>query len=178
MAKLRDPVTPHDHVVGGDDPPVTVVEYGDYECPVCAAAQPILGQLLGQYDDRMRLIFRHFPLVEVHPLAEPAAQSAEFAGTHGLFWPMHQAIFANQRQLSVSLLATLAARLRLSPIALRDALAAETFADKIRKDFIGGVRSGVNGTPTFFVNGVRHDSPSGVATLGSAIGQAILEAAT
>jgi protein-disulfide isomerase len=90
---------------------------------------------------------------------------------------MHQAIFANQQQLSVSLLASLAAHLRLSPLALRDALAAEAFADKVRRDFMGSVRSGVNGTPTFFVNGLRHDSPYGVARLGAAIDHAILEAA-
>jgi protein-disulfide isomerase len=126
---------------------------------------------LAPFGDRLRLVYRHFPLIEVHPVAGPAAEAAEFAGSRGLFWQMHQSIFANQQRLSVPLLITLAANLKLSPIALRDALAAGTFAPKVRGDFIGGVRSGVNGTPTFFVNGVRHDSPYGAATLPSAIDQ-------
>ena len=177
MAQLRIPVTLLDHIVGGDDALVTIVEYGDYECPHCAAAQPILAQILAHFDDRLRLVYRHFPMVEVHPAAGVAAEAAEFAGSRGLFWQMHQSIFANQHRLSVPLLITLGANLKLSPIALRDALASGTFAAKVQGDFLGGARSGVNGTPTFFVNGVRHDSPYGVATLSSAIDQAILAAA-
>ena len=177
MARLRVPVTPLDHVLGGDDALVTVVEYGDYECPHCAAAQPIVAQILAQFGDRLRLVYRHFPMVEVHPVAGAAAEAAEFAGSRGLFWPMHQSIFANQHRLSVPVLIALAANLKLPPIALRDALASGTFAAKVQQDFVGGVRSGVNGTPTFFVNGIRHDSPYGVATLSSAIDQAILAAA-
>lgn len=177
MAQLRIPVTSRDHVLGEDDALVTIVEYGDYQCPHCAAAQPILARLLVQFGDRVRLVYRHFPMVEVHPVASPAAEAAEFAGSSGLFWPMHQSIFANQHRLSVPLLIALAAQQKLSPVALRDALASGTFAPKVRADFIGGVRSGVNGTPTFFVNGERHDSPYGVASLSSSIDQAILAAA-
>jgi protein-disulfide isomerase len=177
MALLRIPVTSHDHILGNDNAIVTIVEYGDYECPHCAAAQPILAQILEHFGNRLRLVYRHFPMVEVHPLAGAAAEAAEFAGSRGLFWQMHQSIFANQHQLNVPLLIALAANLKLSPIALRDALASGTFATKIQGDFMGGVRSGVNGTPTFFVNGVRHDSAYGVATLSSAIDQAILAAA-
>src|ERR1700704_1504175 len=177
MARLKVPVTRRDHVLGDDNAPVTVVEYGDYECPHCAAAQPVVGQILQRSEDQLRFVYRHFPLVEVHPLAGPAAEAAEFAGSRGLFWQMHQSIFANQHRLSVPLLVTLAASLKLSPVDLRDALASGTFAAKVRGDFISGVRSGVNGTPCFFVNGIRHDSPYGVAPLGSAIDQAILAAA-
>jgi protein-disulfide isomerase len=177
MAQLRVPVTPRDHVFGDDNAPVTVVEYGDYECPHCAAAQPALAQILQHFGDQVRFVYRHFPLVEVHPVAGPAAEAAEFAGSRGLFWQMHQSIFANQPRLSVPLLISLAAQLKLSPVDLRDALAAGTFAPKVQGDFITGVRSGVNGTPTFFVNGVRHDSPYGVAALASAIDQAIIAAA-
>jgi protein-disulfide isomerase len=155
MAKLRVPVTPLDHILGDDSAPVTVVEYGDYECPHCAAAQPVVADILLRLGDRLRFVYRHFPMVEVHPVAGPAAQAAEFAGSRGLFWQMHQSIFVN----------------------LRDALASGTFAEKVRGDFISGVRSGVNGTPSFFVNGIRHDSPYGVATLASAIDQAILAVA-
>lgn len=177
MTQLRVPITPLDHILGNDDAIVTIVEYGDYECPHCAAAQPILAQILAHFGNQLCLVYRHFPLVEVHPHAGAAAEAAEFASVHGLFWQMHEAIFTHQQRLSVPLLISLAANLKLSPIDLRDALASDRFGAKIRGDFIGGVRSGVNGTPTFFVNGIRHDSPYGVATLSSAIDQAILGAA-
>jgi protein-disulfide isomerase len=177
MARLRVPVTSHDRVLGDDNAPVTVVEYGDYQCPHCAAAQPILSQILTHFADQLLFVYRHFPLAEVHPVAGTAAEVAEFAGAHGLFWPMHLSIFANQPRLSVPVLIALAADLKLSPVALRDALASGTYASKVRNDFLSGARSGVNGTPTFFVNDVRHDSPYGVATLASAIDQAILSAA-
>jgi protein-disulfide isomerase len=177
MAQLRVPVTPRDHVLGDANASVTVVEYGDYECPHCAAAQPVVAQILKRFGDQLRFVYRHFPLVEIHPVAGPAAEAAEFAGSRGLFWQMHQCIFANQPRLSVPLLISVAARLKLSPVELRDALAAGTFAPKVQGDFVAGARSGVNGTPTFFVNGVRHDSPYGVATLASAIDQAITAAA-
>ncbi len=173
MAQLRVPVTQRDHILGDANAPVVVVEYGDYQCPFCRAAQPVVEQILAQFGDSLSLVFRHFPLVEIHPFAEPAAESAEFAGSRGVFWEMHRAIFANQHQLSISLLISLATSLKLSPIALRDALAAQTFASKVQADFIGGVRSGVNGTPTFFVNGRRHDDPYGVATLPYAIERAM-----
>jgi protein-disulfide isomerase len=177
MARLRVPVTPRDHVLGDANAPVTVVEYGDYECPHCAAAQSVVAQILQRFGDQLRYVYRHFPMVEIHPVAGPAAEAAEFAGSRGLFWQMHQSIFANQHRLSVPLLITLAAQLKLSPVDLRDALATGVFAPKVQGDFIAGVRSGVNGTPTFFVNGIRHDSPHGVAALASAIDQAILVAA-
>jgi protein-disulfide isomerase len=169
MALLRDLVTSRDHVIGDDDAAVTVVEYGDYECPFCAAAQPVVKQILAHHGKELRFAFRHFPLVEVHPHAEPAAEAAEFAASQGLFWPMHAAIFANQHRLSISLLAALAASLELSKSSLREALADGRFAVKVQADFAGGVRSGVNGTPTFFINGMRFDSPLGVAALPAVI---------
>lgn len=177
MAQLRIPVTSLDHRLGNEDASVTLVEYGDYECPHCGAAQGIVARILAQYGANIRMVFRHFPLVEVHPMAVTAAEAAEFAGAHGVFWPMHQSIFANQQRLSVSLLVALAAQLKLSPVALRDAIASHTYAAKVQADFLGGVRSGVNGTPTFFVNGIRHDSPYGYADLPSAIDQAVMAAA-
>jgi protein-disulfide isomerase len=173
MARLRTPVTSSDHVKGNDDAAVTVVEYGDYECPFCAAAQSVVHQILARHGENLRFLFRHFPLVEVHPHAESAAETAEFAASQGLFWPMHDAIFANQHRLSTPLLITLAARLELSPIALRDALADGRFAAKVQADFVGGVRSGVNGTPTFFINGMRFDNPFGVAALPAAVAAAM-----
>jgi protein-disulfide isomerase len=169
MALLRIPVTSLDHVIGDDDAPVTIVEYGDYQCPFCAVAHSIVKQMLARHGSNLRFAFRHFPLVEMHPFAEPAAEAAEFAGNQGMFWPMHDAIYANQHHLSVPLLIALAASLKLPAIALRDALADGRFAPKVETDFTGGVRSGVNGTPTFFVNGVRFDHPLGVAGLPAAI---------
>jgi protein-disulfide isomerase len=169
MAQLRIPVTPADHVIGDENAAVTIVEYGDYECPFCAAAHPIVKQVLARHGGRLRFVFRHFPLTEMHPHAEPAAETAEFAGAHGLFWPAHDAIYANQQRLNVPLLIALAASLKLSTVGLRDALAEHRFLPKIQADFAGGVRSGVNGTPTFFINGMRFDHPAGAAVLPAAI---------
>jgi protein-disulfide isomerase len=166
-------VNEKDHVVGSDGALVTLVEYGDYQCPHCGAAQPMLKQVQVRYGEDLRLVFRHFPLVEIHPLAEPAAEAAEFAGRQGRFWQMHDAIYANQHRLSLPTLIALGTNLGLSSIALRDALASGTHAGKIEADFMSGVRSGVNGTPAFFINGIRHDSPSGAADLPDAIDRAI-----
>lgn len=173
MARLRVPVSSNDHVIGDENAAVTLVEYGDYQCPFCGAAHPIVKQILARYGDNLRFVFRHFPLVEMHPYAEPAAETAEFAGSHGLFWQMHDAVYANQRRLSIPLLIALASSLKLSSIELRDALANHRFLPKIQEDFAGGVRSGVNGTPTFFINGVRFDHPRGAAGLPSAIDEAM-----
>ena len=173
MAMLRELVTPRDHVTGNYDAAVTVVEYGDYECPFCAVAHSVVQQILAQHGNNLRFLFRHFPLVEVHPHAEAAAETAEFAAGQGLFWPMHNAIFANQHRLSIPLLIALAASLELSQTSLRDALADGRFAAKVRADFAGGVRSGVNGTPTFFINGMRFDNPFGVAALPAAVDAAM-----
>ena len=169
MATLKTPVTPLDHVQGEANALITLVEYGDYQCPYCAMAQPVVKQIHARLGPRLRLVFRHFPLTEVHPLAAPAAETAEFAGSHQRFWPMHDAIYANQHRLSIPTLSALATSLGLSAMEFRDALASSRYAKKIRSDFIGGIRSGVNGTPAFFINGVRHDHPLGAAALGDTI---------
>jgi protein-disulfide isomerase len=157
MATLKVPVTSADHVRGPVNAPVTLVEYGDYECPHCGAAHPIVQSVQQRFGNKLRFVFRHFPFNQIHPNAEPAAESAEFAGAHGLFWEMHDAIYENQDRLSLTLLFALAGALGLSELALRDALMNGDYAPKVRSDFLGGVRSGVNGTPTFFINGRRHD---------------------
>ena len=169
MSQLKVPITPQDHVLGPSDALVTLVEYGDYECPHCAQAHPIVATLLRQFGDEIRFAFRHFPLTQVHPNAEAAAQSAEFCGAHGLFWEMHDALFANQAELSLPLLFALVRELGLSDARLEEALARETYASKVRSDFISGVRSGVNGTPSFFINGRRHDGSYAFDELYSAI---------
>lgn len=168
MALLKTPPNERDHRRGDPDASVVLVEYGDFQCPHCAAAEPVVQALLGSFDD-LQQIYRHFPLSEVHPLAEIAAQAAEFAGAQGAFWPMHDALFANQPQLSMSVIFAIAAELGLPQAALRDALEAGVHAGKVNDDFIGGVRSGVNGTPCFFVNGLRHDGPFTFEALSAAI---------
>ncbi|HTJ58881.1 MAG TPA: thioredoxin domain-containing protein [Devosiaceae bacterium] len=157
MATLRVPVNRNDHILGSPRAFVTIVEYGDYQCPYCRAAEPQLNFVLARLGDRVARVFRHFPLTEIHPQAEVAAETAEFAGAYSRFWQMHELIFANQPRLSPQLLYDLASRLGLSQIALHDALTAETYAPKVQQDFMGGTRSGVAGTPTFFINGKRHD---------------------
>jgi protein-disulfide isomerase len=157
MANLRTPITKSDHVLGQETAPITFVEYGDYECPHCALAHPIVDHVQQYFGERMRFVFRHFPMAEIHPHAGIAAESAEFAGAMGLFWDMHDALFANQSSLSLPTIFLIAEQLGLSETALRNALETGQYRNKVRNDFMGGIRSGVNGTPAFFINGVRHD---------------------
>ena len=156
MATLRVPVGPADHAVGEQHAPVTLVEYGDYECPHCGHAHPIVKAVRKHFGKQLLFVYRHFPLTQIHPLAEPAAETAEFAGAQGKFWEMHDAIFENQPSLSLPLLAELAEALGLSAKEAGSSLKSHAFAEKVRNDFLGGVRSGVNGTPTFFINGQRY----------------------
>jgi protein-disulfide isomerase len=165
MAKLRTPVTSRDHIQGPEDAPLTLVEYGDYECPSCGSAYPIVKRVQEQFGRRLRFVFRNFPLSEIHPHAESAAEAAEFAAAQGRFWEMHDLLFENQEQLSEALYSELAEELGLSPTALRQALEEGKYKERVRTDFSSGVRSGVNGTPTFFVNGMRHDGPFDYETL-------------
>jgi protein-disulfide isomerase len=125
--------------------------------------------VLRHFGDRICFVFRHFPLVEVHPMAETAAESAEFAGAFNVFWLMHELLFANQPQLSPPVILTLAESLGLSGQDLSEALANGTYAAKVQADFIGGARSGVNGTPTFFINGQRHNGSYDAPSLAAAI---------
>jgi protein-disulfide isomerase len=172
MAMLKAPLTPLDHRLGDPDAPVVLVEYGDYQCPFCAMAQPVVHDLLRSFGTDLALVFRHFPLTEVHPVAGPAAEAAEFAAARGAFWEMHEALFANQPRLSLPAIFAIAEALKLSQEALQEALATGAHARKVRDDFIGGVRSGVNGTPCFFVNGLRHDAPHSFEALAAAIAEA------
>ena len=169
MSMLRVPVTSHDHIRGAADAPVTVVEYGDYECPHCGAAHPNVLLLMRQFGDQIRLVFRHFPLAQIHPNAEPAAEAAEYAGSHGKFWQMHDGLYENQESLGLPLFLALADALQLPGAGLRKALTNAEFAPKIRADFVSGVRSGVNGTPTFFINGRRHDGTYAFDDLAAAV---------
>jgi protein-disulfide isomerase len=157
VSVLKVPVTKNDHILGDDDARVTLLEYGDYECPHCGAAHPIVKALLRQFGDQVRYVYRHFPLTQIHPHAEAAAETAEFAGAYDRFWQMHDLLFENQDRLGMPFFLAAAGALGLSVPALRDALLNGQFAQKVRGDFMSGVRSGVNGTPTFFINGYRHE---------------------
>ena len=169
MTTLKVPVGPADHVEGNPHAECTLVEYGDYECPHCAHAHPIVKRLQKHFGKRLRFVFRNFPLREIHPHAESAAESAEFAGSHGKFLEMHDLLFENQERLGGTLYLELAQDLALDPASFRAALEKREFMSKVRADFSGGVRSGVNGTPTFFINNQRHDAPFDYEDLRAAI---------
>lgn len=169
MAKVRTAVTPDDHLQGPEDAEVMLVEYGDYECPHCGRAYSIVKRVQKHFGRRLGFVFRNFPLKEMHPHAESAAETAEFAGAHGKFWEMHDLLFENQKRLSKPVYIELAEELGLPGAALRQALDKGEYLDRVRADFSGGVRSGVNGTPTFFINGERHDRPFDYETLLLAI---------
>jgi protein-disulfide isomerase len=169
MSTLRPPITPSDHVRGRLDAPVALVEYGDYQCPHCGAAHPQVKLVERHYGKRLCFAFRHFPLTQAHPYAEPAAESAEVAAAHGRFWEMHDGLFENQELLGPPLFFELARNLGISQLELSQALTTGTYAPKVRADFVSGVRSGVNGTPTFFINGRRHDGTYLFQDLAAAI---------
>jgi protein-disulfide isomerase len=177
MAILKTPNDQNDHIRGPANAPVSLVQYGDYECPHCGLVYPIVKQVQSHFRRQLRFVFRHFPPSEVHPYAEIAAESAEFAGAAGLFWDMHDALFENQSLLSVPTIFRLGTTLGLPQAAMRHALETGEYRNKVRSDFVGGVHSGVNGTPTFFINGVRHDGACDYASLVSGI-QMRLAAAT
>jgi len=146
-----------DHMQGNPDAPLTLVEYGDYECPFCGAAYPIVKQVRQRLGDQLCFVFRNFPLTQLHPHAQHAAEAAESAGGQGKFWEMHDMLFEHQRALDDLHLVQNATAIGLDVARFEMDMAAHTYADRVREDFISGVRSGVNGTPTFFINGRRHD---------------------
>jgi protein-disulfide isomerase len=169
MSKLSVPVSDRDHRQGDPDAPCTLIEYGDYQCPSCGHAYPIVKRVQKHFGKRLLFVFRNFPLSEMHPYAEPAAETAEFAAAHHKFWEMHDLLYENQDRLDDALLFQLAQQLHLDPEKLRQALASKEFEPRVRADFRGGVRGGVNGTPTFFINGQRHDGAYDYASLVEAI---------
>jgi protein-disulfide isomerase len=155
--RLTPPVGEKDHAAGPDDAPVTLVEYGDLECPYCGMAHPIVKAIRKELGDRLRFVFRHFPLSEAHPHARRAAQATEAAAAQGKFWEMHDLVFRNQQALEDVDLVGYARELGLDVERFVRELESGTYEKRVREDFRSGVRSGVNGTPTFFVNGTRFD---------------------
>ncbi|MEN3308552.1 MAG: hypothetical protein V7603_4754 [Micromonosporaceae bacterium] len=170
LGRLTDPVdAARDHVQGPWAAPVTLVEYGDYQCPYCRQAHPVVQQVLAERPDTVRFAYRHFPLTNVHPYAEFAAEAAEAAAARGRFWEMHDWLFEHQDQLSPPALAMAARALDLPAGEVQCEINEHVYLDRIREDFVGGVRSGVNGTPTFFVNGVRHEQGYALSELVHAV---------
>jgi protein-disulfide isomerase len=170
MSKLSVPVSAKDHRQGDPDAACTLVEFGDYQCPSCGQAYPIVKRLQKHFGKQMSFVFRNFPLSQMHPYAEPAAETAEFAGAHNKFWEMHDLLYENQGRLDeVGLLDELAKELHLVAAQLHKALETKEFQSRVKADFTGGVRSGVNGTPTFFINGQRHDGSYDFNSLVEAI---------
>jgi protein-disulfide isomerase len=169
-AVLARPVTPGwDHIAGNPRAPVVLVEYGDYECPFCGAAYPNVEAVRAEMGTRMAFVYRHFPLVEVHPHAEPAAEAAEAAGTQGEFWAMHHQLYTHQRALEPENLLRYAAAIGLDTDQFVNDLLGHVHTPRVAEHLRSGVESGVQGTPTFFVNGVRFDDGYDADTLLAAV---------
>lgn len=168
-SQLTIPVSSRDHQFGPRDAAVTVVEYGDYECPYCAQAHLVVKDLADRLGKSWRFVFRNFPLTNVHPHAQHAAEAAEAAGAQGLFWEMHDNLFLHQDSLADRDLVRDASLLGVEEQQFVDDLRDHKFAERVREDFLGGARSGVNGTPTFFINGVRYDGPAESGSILAAI---------
>jgi protein-disulfide isomerase len=176
--RLTLPVGERDHVLGPATAPVTLVEYGDYECPYCGQAHGVMKEVQRRLGRRLRFAFRHFPLTMVHPHAQHAAEAAEAAGAQGRFWQMHDMLFENQTALDDESLVLYAAALGLDQRRFVAELATHVHGPRVREDFLSGARSGVNGTPTFFINGVRHDGSFHLVALLEAIEEAALAGAS
>jgi protein-disulfide isomerase len=172
-SQLTPPVGDGDHVQGPASAPVTLVEYGDYECPYCGAAYPIVKEIQRRLGDRLRFVFRNFPITTAHPHAEHAADAAEAAGAQGRFWEMHDLLYEHKRALGDRQLEEYAAALGLDVERWVSDMETQAHLERVRADFMSGVRSGVNGTPTFFINGRRHDGSHDLETLLAAIEAAI-----
>lgn len=153
---LGVPIGERDHTLGSAAAAITLVEYGDYECPYCGTAHPVVKELRRRLGDRLRVIFRNFPLADVRPHAQHAAEAAEAAAAQGKFWEMHDYLFEHQQALEDADLIRYAGELGLDVDRFERELAEHVHAPRVREDLDGGVRSGVNRTPTFFINGVRH----------------------
>ena len=166
---LAVPVSHLDHILGTATARVTVVEYGDFECPNCGQAYPAVKILRNHFGENMRFVFRHFPLREVHPHAELAAESAETAGAQGKFWPMHDLLFENQLHLKTGSLKRYAEKAQLDLERYDYEMGDHVYLQRVHEHIDGGIRSRVRATPTFFVNGVLRDVSFGLEHLQQAI---------
>jgi protein-disulfide isomerase len=168
---LRPPVNPHDHIAGNPHAPVTLVEFGDYQCPYCGKAYPIVKEVQRRMGDRLCFVYRHFPLMQVHPYAFLAAETAEAAGAQGKFWPMHDFLFEHQQQGAYARPFDDARAIGLDMRRFEHDLNRHVFAHKVRQDIRSGMESGVQGTPTFFINGQMYNGSYDLRSLLSALEQ-------
>jgi len=172
---LPDPE--RDHTSGSSDGSIKLLEYGDYECPFCGEAQPIVKEIQWRLGDDLLFAFRHFPLTNIHPHAEHAAEAAEAASGQGNFWGMHDLLFENQGALENEDLLAYAGELGLDQTRLVREVTSSVYAPRIREDFKSGARAGVNATPTFFINGERYDGEFDLEYLLNALTSQRVEAA-
>lgn len=170
---LLVPVEATDHALGPDHAPVTVVEYGDFECPTCKMAAPAVKLLLDRHPNRVRLVFRHFPIEEAHPHALQAAEAAEAAAAQRRFWEMHDLLFANQAHLKRRDLDRYAAQLDLDPVRFSAEMNARYYLQRVREHVDGARRMHLRATPTFYVNGVLQDVSFGMQSLHDAVASAV-----
>ena len=166
-------ITPSDHIQGSANAQVTLVEYGDFECPHCGRAYPIVKEIQRRLGAELRFVYRHFPLHDIHPHAERAAEAAEAAGAQGAFWPMHDMLFENQSSLDDASLIRYAERIGLDVEPFVLDLERRTHSHRVQHDHTNGVHDGVQGTPTFFVDGIRHDLSFDLETLLLAVESAV-----
>jgi protein-disulfide isomerase len=151
------PITEKDHAIGPADAPITIVEYGDYECPDCFNAVPVIERVRESLGDKLRFVFRHFPQNSIHPHASAAAEAAEAAADQGKFWLMHEALFRHQKDLTEIDFSHLALTLGLDIYKFETSRNRELHVRRVRSDFESGLRSGVKGTPTLFINGRKYE---------------------
>jgi protein-disulfide isomerase len=173
--QLTLPVSERDHIQGNDQAPLTLVEYGDYQCPYCGAAYPVVQKIQKTLGKNLRFVFRNFPLTQAHPHAMIAAQAAEAAALQGKFWEMHDLLFEQQTFLEPDILPLWAKKIGLDVPAFEAAIEQNVMARRIKEDRQSGIRSGVNGTPTFFINGQRHDDAPDYQTLLAALEEKLHE---
>ncbi len=157
--ELTPEINEHDHIQSGDAPIISLVEYGDYQCPHCGRAYPIVKQIQEDLGDQLEFVFRNFPLSQMHEHAFRAAEAAELAGDQGHFWGMHDMLFENQDKLDEIHLIKYASDLGMDPEEFGIALASDAKTERVKSDFMSGVHSGVNGTPSFFINGFKYEGP-------------------
>jgi protein-disulfide isomerase len=170
LLDLADDVDPErDHIRGSEDAPVTLVEYGDYQCPYCGQAEIVIRELLDSFGDDLRYVWRHLPLTDVHENAQMAAEAAEAAHEQGAFWPMHDLLLDHQDDLDARDLTRYAEELGLDVDRFWDGLRSRRHAERVAEDVATADASGVAGTPTFFINGRRHQGAYDVKTLTEAV---------
>lgn len=175
-SRLTPPVNQHDHITGNPNAPVTLLEFGDYECPDCGRAYPIVREVRRRLGDQLRFVFRNFPLTQIHPYAFEAAETAESAGAQGKFWQMHDFLFEHQQEQAYAHPVQDAQAVGLNLSKFEQDMDNNVFAQKVEQDMRSGMESGVQGTPTFFINGEQYNGSYDFQTLMAVLEEAIRNA--